>query len=229
MSIGEYFDFVLTRTEAMYNIVQFEGHGSFWLVFVIGIFFGGIIQYTRVDKFEKIAGFAMGKDTIIPKMLFLAIGITSIALYFEIQMGYASYHPKPIILQGLIMGGIIFGVGMAIMGKCPGTGPISIAEGRIDVLVGAFGGILGGWLFTKYYDDFFKPLMGHDYGKSTLVSVGGDYATFFVFVFGIALILIAILIPKMELFDDADLSLLEHDERPDVKAEKEHEEFELVK
>jgi uncharacterized membrane protein YedE/YeeE len=229
MSIGEYFDFVLSRTEDMYNIVQYEGHGSFWLVFLIGVVFGGIIQYARVDKFEKIAGFAMGKDTIIPKMLFLAIGITSIALYFEIKMGYASYHPKPMILQGLIIGGIIFGIGMAIMGKCPGTGPISIAEGRIDVMVGAVGGILGGWLFTKYYDDFFKPLMGENYGKTTLVDVSGDYATLFVFVFGIALILIAVFLPKMELFDEADLSLLESDERPDVQAKKEHEEFEVVK
>jgi hypothetical protein len=118
---------------------------------------------------------------------------------------------------------------MAIMGKCPGTGPISIAEGRIDVMVRAVGGILGGWLFTKYYDDFFKPLMGENYGKTTLVDVSGDYATLFVFVFGIALILIAVFLPKMELFDEADLSLLESDERPDVQAKKEHEEFEVVK
>jgi len=42
------------------------------------------------------------------------------------------------MLQGIIIGGIIFGVSMAIFGKCPETGPVSIAEGRIDVfLVGA--------------------------------------------------------------------------------------------
>jgi len=229
MSIGEYFDFVISRTQDMYNIVEFEGHGSFWLVFFIGIVFGAIIQYTRVDKFEKIAGFAMGKDTIIPKMLFLAIGITSIALYFEIKMGYASYHVKPMILTGLIVGGIIFGIGMAIMGKCPGTGPISIAEGRVDVAVGAVGGIFAGWIFTKYYDTIFQPLMGESLGKETLVSVSGESATIWVFVYGIALILIAIFIPKMELFDEGDLEKLEENERPNIVAAKEHEEFEVVK
>jgi len=229
MSSDEYFDFVVSRTEDMYNIVQAEGHGSFWLVFIIGILFGAIIQYTRVDKFEKIAGFAMGKDTIIPKMLFLAIGLTSIALYFEIKMGYASYHPKPMILSGLIIGGIIFGIGMAIMGKCPGTGPISIAEGRIDVVVGAIGGLFGGFIFTKYYDVIFKPLMGESYGKTTLVDVSGDHATLAVFVFGIALVLIAIFIPRMELFDEADLSMLDNNERPDTMALQEHEKFEVVK
>ncbi len=227
--MGEYFNFVLSRTADMYTIVQNEGHGSFWLVFLIGIVFGGIIQYTRVDKFEKIAGFAMGKDTIIPKMLFLAIGITSIVLYFEIKMGYASYHVKPMILSGLIIGGVIFGIGMAIMGKCPGTGPISIAEGRVDVAVGAVGGIFAAWIFTKYYDDIFHPLMGESLGKETLVSVTGESATMWVFIFGIALILIAIVIPKMELFDGDDLDQLENSERPDIKAQKENDSFEVVK
>jgi len=217
MAISEYIDFVLSRTEQMYNIVQNEGHGPVWLVFVIGIIFGGIIQYSRVDKFEKIAGFAMMKDTIVPKMLFFAIGLTAIFLYFEIKMGWASYHIKPIMLQGLILGGIIFGIGMAIMGKCPGTGPISIAEGRIDVLVGAIGGIFGGYLFTKYYDSFFHPLMGESLGKTTLVDVTGKYAPEAVFLFGAVLIVIAFAIPKVELFDEADLSKLDECERPDVE------------
>ena len=226
MSVAEYFDFVISRTEDMYNIVQFEGHGSFWLVFFIGILFGAIIQYTRVDKFEKIAGFAMAKDTIVPKMLFLAIGITAIFLYFEIKMGYASYHAKPMMLSGLIIGGILFGISMAIMGKCPGTGPISIAEGRVDVLVGAIGGIFGGYVFTKYYDDIFKPLMGHDYGHTTLVDVTGSWATEAIFSYGILLILIAIFIPKKELFDEADLSQLPQEERPD---KDQTQEFEVIK
>ncbi len=215
MSISEYFDFVLSRTEQMYSIVQNEGHGPVWLVFVIGIIFGGIIQYSRVDKFEKIAGFAMWKDTIVPKMLFFAIGLTSIALYFEIKMGWASYHVKPMMIQGIVIGGIIFGIGMAIMGKCPGTGPISIAEGRIDVLVGAIGGIFGGYFFTKYYDTLFKPLMGENFGKTTLVDVSGNYAPEAIFVFGALLIVIAFALPKMEMFDEADLSKLDECERPD--------------
>ncbi len=215
MSLMEYFDFVISRTEDMYNIVQNEGHGPVWLVFVIGIIFGAIIQYSRADKFEKIAGFAMGKDTIIPKMLFFAIGLTSILLYVEIKMGYASYHVKPVMLGGLIIGGIIFGVSMAIMGKCPGTGPISISEGRIDVLVGAIGGLVGGYVFTKYYDNFFKPLMGESLGKTTLLDVSGDYGSEAVFVFGALLIIISFAIPKMELFDEADFSKLEKRERPD--------------
>ncbi len=215
MGFFEYIDLVLKKSEEMFQTVATQGHGSVWLVFSIGIAFGAIIQYSRVDKFEKIAGFAMGKDTIIPKMLFFAIGLTAIFLYFEIKFGYASYHIKPLKWGGLIIGGIIFGISMAILGKCPGTGPISIAEGRIDVLVGAIGGLFGGYVFTKYYDSFFKPLMGESHGKGKLIDIAGEYQTLAILGFGIALIVIAFAIPKKELYDKADLSKLNDEERPD--------------
>jgi len=204
-----------SRIVRIFEDVIHQGHGSLALVFLIGIIFGGIIQYTRVDKFEKIAGFSMLKDTIVPKMLFLAVGLTSIALYFMIEAGWAHYHVKPIIWQGLIIGGTIFGISMAIMGKCPGTGPVSIAEGRIDVLIGAIGGLFGGLVFTVYYDDFFKPLMGTSSGKITLPELFPGHEHLVVLIFGVVVTLIAILIPKMEMFDEADLNKLPDEERPD--------------
>jgi len=208
---------LLSRVAQMMENVIHQGHGSLVLVFLIGIIFGGIIQYTRVDKFEKIAGFAMLKDTIVPKMLFLTVGLTSIGLYFMIEAGWAHYHIKPIIWQGLIIGGVLFGISMAILGKCPGTGPVSIAEGRVDVLVGAIGGLIGGLVFTLYYDDFFKPLMGDSLGKLTLLDFFKGHENLVVLIFGIVVTIVAILIPKVELFDEADLSKLPEEARPDKK------------
>ena len=209
---------MLSRVVQMFENVIHQGHGSLALVFLIGVIFGGIIQYTRVDKFEKIAGFAMLKDTIVPKMLFLAVGLTSIGLYFMIESGGAHYHVKPIMWQGLIIGGTLFGISMAILGKCPGTGPVSIAEGRMDVLVGAIGGLLGGLVFTLYYDDFFKPLMGESAGKMVLTDFFKGNEHLVVLIFGIAITLIAIAIPKVEMFDEADLCKLPDDQRPDRKS-----------
>lgn len=201
-------DDIPSRIAQMFENVIHQGHGSVVLVFLIGVIFGGIIQYTRVDKFEKIAGFAMLKDTIVPKMLFLAIGLSSIGLYFLIESGGAHYHIKPILWQGLIIGGILFGTSMAIFGKCPGTGPVSISEGRIDVLVGAIGGLLGGLVFTLYYDDFFKPLMGESAGKLTLPGLFPGHEHLLVLIFGIVMSVIAFAIPKVEMRDEADLDQL---------------------
>jgi len=194
---------MIDRILSMFATVQDEGHGSVLLVFFIGIVFGSIIQYTKVHKFEKIAGFSMLKDTVVPKMLFLAIGLASIGLYFMIEAGLASYHLKPIMLGGLIIGGTIFGISMAIFGKCPGTGPISVAEGRIDIMVGAIGGILGGLVFTLYYDQF-KMIMGPDFGKVALTDYFAGHESLTVLIFGLVLVAISFAIPLIEETDDED-------------------------
>ncbi len=195
---------MIDRIIHMFNTVANENHGSVILVFILGMIFGSIIQYTKVHKFEKIAGFAVLKDTVVPKMLFLAIGLASIGLYFMIKAGYAHYHIKPIILGGLVIGGIIFGVSMAIFGKCPGTGPVSVAEGRIDVLVGAIGGIIGGLVFTLFYDKL-KVIMGPNLGKGYLTEYFNSHSDIVILVFGIFLILVSILIPLKEEIDNDDI------------------------
>ena len=195
-------DGMYERIISMFGTVQEQGHGSVVLVFFIGVVFGAIIQYTRVHKFEKIAGFAMLKDTVVPKMLFLAIGLASIGLYFMVKMGYAHYHIKPMMVGGLIIGGTIFGIAMAIFGKCPGTGPISVAEGRIDIIVGSIGGILGGLVFTVYYD-FFKEMMGPDLGKMSVLNQISD-SPITILIFGLAITAVAIVIPLREETDEKD-------------------------
>ncbi|CAA6817249.1 MAG: membrane protein, putative [uncultured Sulfurovum sp.] len=195
---------ILSRFYQMIESVIEQGHGSVALVFLIGVIFGGIVQYARVDKFEKIAGFAMLKDTIVPKMLFLAVGLSSIAIYFMVEAGVTNLHVKPIILPGLIIGGILFGASMAILGKCPGTGPVSMAEGRIDVMVGAIGGLLGGLVFTLFYDDVFQPLQGESLGTTILPNIFEGNEEMSVLIFGAVVVLIAILIPKLEMEDELE-------------------------
>lgn len=187
----------------MFEVAATQGHGSIATILFIGFIFGAVIQWARVDKFEKIAGFAMLEDMTVPKMLFFAIGLASIGLYFMIEAGYAHYHVKPILLGGLVIGAILFGIAMAIFGKCPGTGPVSIAEGRVDVLVGAIGGIFGGLLFTYAYP-WFKPIMGPDYKKATLPSIFEGHESVVILIYGAALILISFLIPDIEYLDAED-------------------------
>lgn len=60
------------------------------------------------------------------------------------------------------MGGIFFGVGLAIFGYCPGTGVAACGEGRKDAVVGVVGMLAGAWVFVWMY-----PLLGpliRDYG-----------------------------------------------------------------
>ena len=188
------------RIKQMFDIVAMQGHGSIAIVLLIGFIFGIILLYTRIDKFEKIAGFAMLEDTTVPKMLLLTIGLSSIGLYFLDKSGYIFWHIKPLILGGLVFGGVLFGIAMAILGKCPGTGPISIAEGRIDVLIGAIGGIFGGLFFTMNYD-FFQKINVINLGKLTLPSFFSGHEIIVVLLYGILMVVLSILIPNVEYID----------------------------
>ncbi|WP_456402234.1 YeeE/YedE thiosulfate transporter family protein [Hydrogenimonas sp.] len=194
---------MIDRFIHMFEIVAAEGHGSVWTVLLIGFLFGAIIQWARVDKFEKIAGFAMLEDMTVPKMLFFAIGVASIGLFIMIEAGWAHYHVKPVMLGGLVVGGVLFGIAMAIFGKCPGTGPVSLAEGRIDVLVGAVGGVFGGLFFTLAWP-WIEPLMGPDLGRPTLSSLFERLGPVVILLYGIALIAVAFALPEREYLDPAD-------------------------
>ncbi len=205
-----YFDGLWLRVQHMFAIVGSEGDGNIYMVLFIGFVFGAIIQWARVDKFEKIAGFAMLEDMTVPKLLFFAIGLTSIGLYFMIEMGWAHYHVKPIMLGGLVVGGLLFGWAMAIFGKCPGTGPVSVAEGRLDVLVGAVGGIFGGLFFDWAYP-WLKNIMGPDYGQLTLPQLFEGKEHTVVLAYGIALVAVSFLIPNIEYLDPE-----EHEEKAEI-------------
>ena len=186
------------------QVFQEQNHGSILTVFTIGIFFGVVIQWSRVDTFEKIAGFSMLKDFTMIKLILLTTGIITIALYLMVQFGIASYSPKPIIIGGLILGAIIFGIGMSIFGKCPGTGTISLGEGRIDVLIGVIGGLIGGAVYTIYFTDI-KTILGENFGKIQLMDFfPAEYSAYIVFLFGGVLILLSFLIPNRELHYDKE-------------------------
>ena len=82
----------------------------------------------------------------------------------EIYFGWASYHIKPLILVGIVVGGLLFGMGMAILGYCPGTVVISLGQGNLDALMGIMGGVCGSLLFSVLYSDI-APLFGPDFGS----------------------------------------------------------------
>lgn len=163
--------------------------------FMVGLFFGWILQRSRVNIFDKIGGFAMLKDFTIHKVLVTAIGVSSILLFIEIQLGLASPHIKPFNVMGIISGGIIFGMGMAILGYCPGTLIVSMGEGAADAVIGTLGGLLAGLLFVFLYPQI-KPLIGPNLGNLNLYTHNPIITGLIVLFFGVTLIVSAFYIDK---------------------------------
>jgi len=169
-----------------------------------GFLFGAILQSAKLNRFDTISGMATLENYKVAKAIALAIGVGVILLNIEIGMGFASYHTKPLILGGVVVGGLIFGAGMAILGYCPGTMLISLGEGSIDAAVGLLGGLLGGLVYTLILPSI-GGLLGPDLGTFSLNSIAGSTPVLFymlVFVFGALFIAIAFVVHKIEKVTD---------------------------
>lgn len=148
-------------------------------ILILGIVFGAILQYASLNKFNTISGLATLDNLSVVKAISLAIGIGIILLNIEIGLDLATFHVKPFLIGGLVVGGLIFGAGMAILGYCPGTLAISLGEGSVDAFVGLAGALLGGIAYTLAYPTI-APLLGPDWGKLSLEATLGSGTEYYV-------------------------------------------------
>ena len=194
---------MIERVTNMFSTVANGNNGSVWLVLFIGFCFGAIILYSRLDKFEKMAGFMIFEDTLVPRMAMTTVALSSLGFYFLVDAGFASYSVKPTILGGLIVGAILFGIGLVILGKFPSAFFVSVAEGRVDAFVGVLGGMTGGAVFTVAYP-YIQSLMGPDLGKIRLSDLFGGYDLIIVLILSYTLLLTAYFLPTLNYKDPAD-------------------------
>ncbi len=145
---------------------------------ILGFLFGLILQYAKLNKYDTISGMATLNNLAVVKAIAVAIGIGAILVNIEIGFGLANYYVKPVILGGIVLGGFIFGIGMAILGYCPGTMAISLGQGSLDALFGIVGGLLGGLVFTLLYPSL-QGILGPNLGTISLYTIVGNNAVIF--------------------------------------------------
>lgn len=170
------------------------------VVFILGFFFGLILLSAKLNRYDTISGLALLENFAVAKAIAVSVGVGIILLTLEISSGLASFHTKPFLLVGIILGGIIFGSGMAILGYCPGTLPVALGEGSLDALFGIIGGLFGGLFYTIILP-FIKNILGPNFGDITLYTLtGSDKIVYYLLVsiIAVSLILIAFWLNKKE-------------------------------
>ena len=169
-------------------------------ILVLGFLFGAILQYAKLNRYNVISGMATLENLAVAKAIAVAIGVGAVIIAFEIGLGFASYHLKPFLLGGVVIGGIIFGVGMAILGYCPGTLAVSLGEGSIDALLGIIGGLVGGFVYTILLPSI-HSILGPDFGSISLFSLIGQHQFIFYLldiIIGVTFVWIAFRLNKIE-------------------------------
>src|SRR5659263_362677 len=119
-----------------------------------GIAFGAILQRVGASSFEMIVNMLRLKDLTVLKFFFLALAAGSLGIYTLDSLGTANIGIAPLYLLGITVGGLIFGVGWAISGYCPGTSLVAMGEGKIDAAITVLGGLVRALTW-----DWIKPLL----------------------------------------------------------------------
>jgi hypothetical protein len=138
---------------------------------VTGVAFGAALVLGGLSSPNWIVGMLRLRELRLLKLLVTAIatGMLGIALLGE--LGLAHTEVKTLHLLAVLGGGLLFGVGFAVTGYCPGTALAGSAEGRADAPFVVLGGLAGTALFAVLYAAL-APLLVEPltYGKPTLAT-----------------------------------------------------------
>lgn len=136
---------------------------------VTGILFGFFMQKAQVIRYDRQLGALRLLDMTIVKFMLSTILVAMVGIYLLYDLGWIKLSVKPLILGGNVLGGLIFGVGWAIVGYCPATAMAALGEGRYDSVFGLAGMILGAGLYAEFYPQIKAGVLGcGDFGKVTL-------------------------------------------------------------
>lgn len=136
---------------------------------IMGTIFGFLLQKGGVAKYDVIIGQLLLKDFTVIKIMLSAIVVGMVGIYLMKAMGMAELHPKPGSIGMTVVGGLIFGIGFALLGYCPGTISAAIGQGNLDALSGGLVGILiGSGIFAHLYPRLEKFLKIGWFGNITL-------------------------------------------------------------
>lgn len=136
---------------------------------ITGILFGILLQRAEVIRYDRQLGALRLLDMTILKYMLSAILVGMVLLAILLDAGQVSLSVKGLSFGAQGIGGLLFGIGWAVLGYCPGTSMGALGEGRFD----AFWGILGGWAGAAVYAEVYPSLKTSvlkwgDAGKLTL-------------------------------------------------------------
>jgi uncharacterized membrane protein YedE/YeeE len=156
-----------------------------------GLVFGFLLHKGGVTQYDVIVNQFRLRDFTMLKVFVSAIVVGGVGIYGMRLLGMdVALHIKTAAVLGNLVGGGIFGVGMVLLGFCPGTGVAALGQGSIHALPGVVGMVVGAALYAEAHAWTSEHLLQTaNLGKETLPMLTGLSPWWI-----IALILVAALI-----------------------------------
>ena len=140
-----------------------------------GLVFGWLLEKGGVTRYPTIVGQFLLRDFTMLKILLTAVVVGGLGVYGMLEAGWIEgLSVKSAHLVGNALGGLIFGVGMVVLGYCPGTGVAALGSGARDAGPGILGMLVGAGLYAEAHPWFEAHVLNLGaIGKATLPSISG--------------------------------------------------------
>lgn len=136
---------------------------------ILGLAFGFLLQKGGAAKYHILMGSLLLQDFTVWKIMLSAILVGMIGLTLLEKKGVLETKSKPTRIGANLIGGIIFGLGFALIGYCPGTGAAALGQGNYDSIFGVVGLIAGSYLYAEISGWSKKTIeKWGDYGELTI-------------------------------------------------------------
>ncbi|MCR4413413.1 MAG: rhodanese-like domain-containing protein [Thermoguttaceae bacterium] len=161
-------------------------NGAFLVALVLGFGFGVALELAGFGSSRKLSGIFYFRDMTVLKVMFTAMITAMLGLHLLLAVGVITndqIYFLPTVYGAQILGGLIFGVGFAMAGWCPGTAAVGVASGRLDAVIFLVGAMVGSVLFNELYPTLAPVYHWGDVGVKFLWAALGVSSNVFVLVF----------------------------------------------
>ncbi len=130
-----------------------------------GILFGFFLSRVGATDYKKIEEMFLLKDLHLMFVIGSAIVVGIIGIQIIKRLKLKTITGKEIEMKpkdrhmGNIIGGLVFGIGWALTGSCPGTIITQLGEGKLAALFTFLGLVAGTYLFGVFYPKLGKCLV----------------------------------------------------------------------
>ncbi len=130
------------------------------IILLVGLTFGFLLNKSGMTKYSKIVNVFRFTDMGVLQFMMTALVVAMSGLYGLKAVGLVTFPNVPATyIVGNLVGGLIFGVGMAVAGFCPGTCVAGAGEGKLDYLVpGVLGFLTGAAIYGLTYQTVFPAI-----------------------------------------------------------------------
>ncbi|MCB0163713.1 MAG: YeeE/YedE family protein [Anaerolineae bacterium] len=123
-------------------------------VLLVGTFFGVVLVKSEVVSWFRIQKMFMFEEAHMYLIIASAIAVGAAAVYLIKRFHLKTIFNEDVVIKtkpfqkGVIIGGLLFGIGWAITGACPGPIYAQIGSGEYIALITFAGALVGMYLYA---------------------------------------------------------------------------------